>query len=89
MKRAILTSVHEVLRPGGKVVIADYGVQRSAAMRLAFRAVQLADGKPDTQPNADGVVPQLMTEVGFQDVREAEVVSTITGSLSVYVARRA
>ncbi|YCK33345.1 class I SAM-dependent methyltransferase [Actinomadura sp. ATCC 39365] len=88
MKRAILASMHAVLRPGGKLVIADYGWQRTASMRLAFRVVQLADGVRDTQPNADGVLPELMTDAGFADVREAEVVRTVTGSISVYVADR-
>ena len=50
--------MYEVLKPGGKVVIADFGLQRTALMRLAFRIVQLADGKDDTQPNADGVLPE-------------------------------
>ncbi|WP_328958668.1 class I SAM-dependent methyltransferase [Kitasatospora purpeofusca] len=89
MKRAVLAAMHETLRPGGKLVIADYGKQRTAAMRLAFRVVQLADGKADTQPNADGILPRLIAEAGFQDVRESESVATLTGSLSLYVARRA
>ncbi|MFJ4091411.1 class I SAM-dependent methyltransferase [Kitasatospora sp. NPDC089913] len=88
MKHAVLAAMHETLRPGGKLVIADYGKQRTAAMRLAFRVVQLADGKADTQPNADGVLPRLIAEAGFQDVRESETVATLTGSLSLYVARR-
>lgn len=69
-------------------MIADFGFQRTPLMRLAFRVVQLADGKADTQPNADGVLPGLIAGAGFGDVREAEVVSTVNGSISVYVARR-
>ena len=88
MKRAVLASVYEVLKPGGKVVIADFGLQRTALMRLAFRIVQLADGKEDTQPNADGVLPDLLAECGFNEIREAEVVPTVSGSISVYVARK-
>ena len=88
MKRAILSAMYEVLKPGGKVVIADFGLQRTPLMRLAFRIVQLADGKEDTQPNADGILPELLSECGFRDVREAEVVTTVNGSISIYVARR-
>lgn len=88
VKRAVLAAMATVLRPGGKLVLADYGLQRTPLMRLAFRAVQLADGKADTQPNADGVLPELITGAGFRDVREADVVPTVTGSISIYVARR-
>jgi ubiquinone/menaquinone biosynthesis C-methylase UbiE len=88
MKRAVLASMHAILAPGGRLVIADYGWQRTRAMRLAFGVVQLADGAANTQPNADGVLPGLLSEAGFGDVREVEVVPTITGSISVYVARR-
>lgn len=87
-KRAILRAMHDVLRPGGRMVVADYGWQRSFAMRLAFRIVQFADGREDTQPNADGVLPALMREAGFDGVTEAAVVPTISGSISVYAARR-
>ncbi|MCW2993689.1 MAG: methylase involved in ubiquinone/menaquinone biosynthesis [Conexibacter sp.] len=88
MKRAILAAMHAALAPGGRLVIADYGRQRTRAMRLAFRVVQLADGRANTQPNADGALPGLIAEAGFGDVREVEVVPTMTGSISVYVARR-
>jgi ubiquinone/menaquinone biosynthesis C-methylase UbiE len=88
MKRAVLASMCEILRPGGRLVIADYGRQRSLAMRLAFGIVQLADGVGDTRPNAEGIVPKLMSATGFRRVHEVEVVSTLTGSISIYVAGR-
>ncbi|GAA4882718.1 class I SAM-dependent methyltransferase [Kitasatospora terrestris] len=88
VKRAILAQMFALLRPGGRLVIADYGLQRTRAMRLAFLGVQYADGRADTQPNADGVLPGLIAGAGFTAVREAELVPTLTGSISVYTARR-
>ncbi|WP_019929020.1 class I SAM-dependent methyltransferase [Nocardia sp. BMG111209] len=88
VKRSVLAAMYEALRPGGKVVVADYGLQRTALMRFGFRGVQLADGRADTQPNADGVLPELLSAGGFREVREAEVIATVTGSISIYVARR-
>jgi ubiquinone/menaquinone biosynthesis C-methylase UbiE len=88
MKRAILTSMLETLRPGGRLVIADFGLQRTRLMRLAFRLVQLADGREDTQFNADGHLPGLISEVGFVQVRETATVATVNGSISIYTARR-
>lgn len=86
VKLAVLESMFAVLRPGGRLVIADFGQQRTPLMRLAFRFVQFLDGKEDTQPNADGILPELMSSAGFRQVREAEVVPTIMGSISIYVA---
>ena len=42
----------------------------------------------DTQPNADGVLPKLMHAAGFVDIREISVVPTLTGSITLYRARK-
>jgi len=88
VKRAILGSAREVLRPGGVLLIADYGWQRTGLMRLLFRQVQALDGFEKTQPNADGVLPDLMRQAGFAKVEEVSVTPTPTGSISIYRAQR-
>ena len=87
-KSEILAAIRKGLKPGGRVCIADYGLQRTHLMRLLFRrTVQALDGVADTQPNADGTLPTLMARVGFARVEEAAVIPTPTGSISIYLAR--
>ena len=88
MKQAIIANMFTLLRPGGQLVIADFGVQRDALMRLGFRIVQFADGKQDTQPNADGILPRLIEQAGFVEAAEVSVIRTFSGSISIYRATR-
>jgi ubiquinone/menaquinone biosynthesis C-methylase UbiE len=85
-KRAGLSAMYTSLRPGGRLVIADYGRQRGL-MRLLFRmTIQRLDGVTDTQPNADGLLPTLVRDAGFRNVRELRQVYTVTGSITLIVA---
>lgn len=87
-KRAGLAAMHAALRPGGRLVIADYGRQQGL-MRLLFRlTIQRLDGVTDTQPNADGVLPELVRAAGFDNVREAARIHTITGTIALIIADR-
>ena len=86
-KSDILEAMRSTLADGGRLHIADYGLQRTKVMRALFRAtVQNIDGVSDTQPNADGCLPELIKEAGFRDVRETHVIGTLTGSISLYQA---
>jgi hypothetical protein len=87
-KRAGLSSMYSALGPGGELHVADYGLQRTRLMRRLFRIVQHGDGYENTQPNADGILPSLMKEAGFAQVKETSVIPTLTGSISLYQAIR-
>lgn len=87
-KRNALDAIFAVLPHDGRLYIADYGWQRTWLMRRLFRLVQHLDGFETTQPNADGVLPDLMKAAGFDAVIETAIVSTPTGSISLYEARR-
>jgi len=87
-KLAGLSAIYSVLPPGGELHVADNGLQRTRLMRGLFRVVQCIDGYENTQPNADGILPSLMEEAGFEQVTETAVILTMTGSLSLYKAIR-
>lgn len=83
-KLRLLREIHEVLRPDGRLYIADYAEQRTWLMRKLFRAtIQKLDGYTDTQPNAEGVLMPLMIEAGFSEVSEMRQFNTVTGSISI------
>jgi len=69
--------------------VADYGLQRTVLMRKLFRIVGAGDGYQNTEPNAQGVLLELMKEVGFRRVEETAIIPTPTGSISLYRAERA
>ena len=87
-KREGLASIYSAVSPGGELHIADFGLQRTKVMRGLFRMVQLLDGRENTQPNADGILPSLMEEAGFEQVQETAVIPTLSGSISLYKAVR-
>jgi len=85
-KRQILHAMHDLLDEKGEIHIADYGFQKGLVMRALFRlTVQMLDGVADTQPNADGILPELMREAGLT-VDETRTLVTPTGSISLYRA---
>lgn len=87
-KRSALAAMLAALSPEGELHLADYGLQRSWVMRSLFRVIQALDGFETTEPNARGVLPGLIREVGFEDVEETLALPTPTGSISLYRARR-
>lgn len=84
-KEAALAAMYDVLGSRGELHIADYGLQRTRLMRVLFSSViQNLDGRANTEPNARGVLPELMRAAGFRDVTERVVIPTPSGSISLY-----
>ncbi|HET6510310.1 MAG TPA: class I SAM-dependent methyltransferase [Baekduia sp.] len=87
-KRAALAEARRVLRPGGLLLVADFGPPQDPAMALAFRIIRLVDG-PTTAGHADGIVADLVAQTGFTAPATVRRVRTAAGTLELLEARAA
>lgn len=81
-----LKELHRVLKPNGKLIIGDWGGAKSKWMRFSFYAVQLLDGFKTTNDNVNGLMPQFISDAGFQNVSEMDFINTAIGTYSYYTA---
>lgn len=84
VKRAIIANAFRLLKPKGRLLIADFGKQKGLLMQLLFNQVRATDGYEDTKPNKDGMIPVYMREAGFRNVEETGFTQTPTGTISLY-----
>jgi ubiquinone/menaquinone biosynthesis C-methylase UbiE len=85
-KRAAISEARRVLRPGGLLLIADFGPPQDPLMAMAFRAIRLIDG-PATEGHANGIVATLVREAGFDNPTTVRRVRTAAGTLELLEAR--
>ena len=86
IKRAALTEAWRVLRPGGRLVVADWGKPQDPVMSAAFIVLQCLDGFSNTSDNRRGLVPQLIAEAGFNGLRVLRRLRTVGGTFEVMAA---
>lgn len=67
-KRGVLGELQRVLRPGGQLLIADWGATGNSLLRANFYLVQFLDGFKTTSDNIKGKLPAYIEHAGFSDV---------------------
>jgi ubiquinone/menaquinone biosynthesis C-methylase UbiE len=83
-KQAGLAAMFAAAKPGGRIIVADYARQDSWLMRQAFKIVQCADGRTNTQPNADGFLEAELARIGGVPVTADWTIDTPTGTISIF-----
>jgi ubiquinone/menaquinone biosynthesis C-methylase UbiE len=87
-KRSALAEALRVLRPGGRLHVADWGRPRDPLMRAAAWALQRVDGAEGLREHLDGRLPALLADAGFSAVAIHARLRTGWGSLELLSARR-
>lgn len=77
-----IAEVFRVLRPGGQFHVADWGKPQNVLMRVMFSLVRSLDGLANTRDNAEGKLPSLFSNGGFENVRLTAEMATLFGTLA-------
>lgn len=87
-KRATLKEIFRILRPGGRLHIADWGAPQNFLMRFAFQSIRMLDGYTTTADNVAGRLPELFAHAGFVKVAHTRDYPTVFGTMALYSAVR-
>jgi ubiquinone/menaquinone biosynthesis C-methylase UbiE len=87
-KRTALAEVVRVLRPGGRLHVADWGRPRDPLMRGAAWALQRLDGPEGLREHLDGRLHGLLADAGLSAVAIHDRMRTGWGSLELLSAHR-
>ncbi|UBM59038.1 class I SAM-dependent methyltransferase [Marinilongibacter aquaticus] len=80
-KKVALEELYRILKPGGKLLIADWGKPVGLIQQTLFFIVCLVDNFKTFALHKKGGFPEFVRAAGFREVDELEKVKTLFGTL--------
>lgn len=76
-----LKEVYRILRPNSHLLLADFGKPENIFMFLVSLVMRNFE---ETKDNYQGLLPQMIRDVGFSQVQKVKHYSTLFGTLCIY-----
>jgi ubiquinone/menaquinone biosynthesis C-methylase UbiE len=80
--------IRRVLKPEGRLLIADWGRAQDPMMRMMFLPVQLLDGFRTTSSNVAGRLPEMLRDARLKKVSVVDRMRTPLGTIEIVSALR-
>lgn len=87
-KQKVLAEIFRVLNKEGQLHIADFGRSKSWLQRTLFNIIRGLDGFKPTDANAKGLLPELISEAGFENVTIKKRFKTMFGEVQIISAEK-
>lgn len=87
-KQKALSDIFRILNNNGQFIVADFGRSTSWLQRILFNIVRSLDGFTQTDANAKGLLPELISDVGFENVGIKKRFKTMFGEVQIIIARK-
>lgn len=85
-KLATAGEIARVLRPGGRLHVADWGRPSDPVMAALFWQIRVFDGLEQTRDNGAGRLPEIFEQGGLEHANETDRLRTVFGTLALYCA---
>jgi len=87
-KQNMLEEIFRVLNKDGQLLIADFGRSKSWIQRTLFNIIRGLDGFKSTDANAKGLLPELISDAGFENVVIKKHFKTMFGEVQIISAEK-